>query len=316
MIWFYISKGIEIYREKNSECVVAYSHFVPGLCGAILKALTKMKLIVEIVTSPDRCLLASKPKPTLADRIKQFFSEVSLQICVQCCDRAQLRAPGLLSPYPKLQSTPVSVFAGFVVVSLVPRHRQGDEQYILLVGAPWYLKGADTLIEAFKRLSGDFPEVRLKVLGFYPDSQQLEALIGGSPKIEVLKSRTNPEALELISRAIIFASPSRCEGSPRVVVEAMAAGVPVVGSDVGGIPYLVQDGQNGFVVPVGDAVALEGRLRQLLLDRELRERMGKKGYELAHTEFDESSYVRHFTRMVQETLTKEHVSPFHPSKNT
>jgi glycosyltransferase involved in cell wall biosynthesis len=170
------------------------------------------------------------------------------------------------------------------------------------VGAPWYLKGADLLIAAFRRLSGDSPEVNLKILGYYPDREQLEALTGGSPRIEILKPRLNPEVLEIISKAEIFALPSRCEGTPRVIIEAMAAGVPVIGSNVGGIPMLIRDGESGFVVPAEDVGALESRLRQLLSDNELRRRMGARGYDLAHTEFGEKALADHFTLMVAEVV--------------
>jgi len=144
--------------------------------------------------------------------------------------------------------------------------------------------------------------VKLKLLGYFPDAEHLEALTAGSKQIEILKARPNPEVLELISKATIFALPSRCEGTPRVVIEAMASGLPVIGSDVGGIPYLIRNGQNGFLVPLGDVSALEARLRQLLSDLELRRSMGARGYELAHTEFSEKAYVEQFTQAVAEVV--------------
>jgi glycosyltransferase involved in cell wall biosynthesis len=85
----------------------------------------------------------------------------------------------------------------------------------------------------------------------------------------------------------------------RVVLEAMGAGIPVIGSDVGGIPHLLRDGETGFVVAGDDSDALEGRMRQLLLDDELRKRLGARGYELAHLELNEQVYVERFTEMVE-----------------
>jgi len=88
-------------------------------------------------------------------------------------------------------------------------------------------------------------------------------------------------------------------------MEAMAAAVPVVASDVGGIPTLVRDGENGYVIPVGDHDALAVRLRQLLSDRPLRRRMGDAGYVRAHSELNEQTYVREFTRMIAATIGPE-----------
>ncbi len=73
----------------------------------------------------------------------------------------------------------------------------------------------------------------------------------------------------------------------------------MIGSDVGGIPTLVRDGENGFLIPRGDHEVLSVRLRQLLLDGRLRRRMGESGYERAHGELNEDRYVREFARMVE-----------------
>jgi glycosyltransferase involved in cell wall biosynthesis len=87
-----------------------------------------------------------------------------------------------------------------------------------------------------------------------------------------------------------------------VVIEAMAAGIPVIGSGAGAIPYLIRDGYNGFVVPVGDVSALETRLRRLLSEADLRRTMGERGYALAHSKFSEQAYVEQFTRAVTEVV--------------
>jgi glycosyltransferase involved in cell wall biosynthesis len=173
-----------------------------------------------------------------------------------------------------------------------------------MVGSPWYLKGADRLIEAFKRLAADFPDVKLKMVGWYlkTEREQLEALAGDSKQIELVRATTNPITLQIISRCLVLVHPSRCEGGPRTVIEGLAAGVPVVGSDVGLIPELIHQGENGFVVPGGNVRELEARIRELLADPELRRRMGANGYELAHTQLTEQVYVERFTAMVAATV--------------
>jgi len=80
-------------------------------------------------------------------------------------------------------------------------------------------------------------------------------------------------------RADVFALPSWSEGSPNVVLEAMAAGLPVLATRVGGTPDLVSDGQTGYLVEAGDEDALVERLRQLIRNRDLRERMAAAGRE-------------------------------------
>jgi hypothetical protein len=136
-MWFYISKGLQIYRERRFDCIITYSHMAPGLCGVVLKVLTKAKFIVEITTPPGLAYTAETRNPALRARIMRLYSYLCLHICLWSCDRAQLRSPGLIAPYRMLRKVPVSVLTGFVAVSLIPRHSEGDEKSVLLVGAPW-----------------------------------------------------------------------------------------------------------------------------------------------------------------------------------
>jgi glycosyltransferase involved in cell wall biosynthesis len=298
--WFYLQKGLALNREHRYDCIVAYSHMTTGLCAGLLKLLARTKLIIEIVTAPQLVYLTDRPHPSWAERFMHLYSDACLHLSMLLADRAHFLFPRQLSTYPMLRNVKNSVFHEFVPISMIEKHREeATELYLLLVGTPWYLKGVDLMVEAFRRLSPDFPDVPLKILGHYPEGNTLHELIGGARQIEVLKARAYPEALRVISGAGILALPSRCEGLPRVLIEGMAAGVPLVGSDVAGIPFLIRDGENGFVVPGGDSRALEARLRELLSNSEMRLRMGDNGYQRAHAELSEKVYVKQFARMVE-----------------
>jgi glycosyltransferase involved in cell wall biosynthesis len=297
---FYLRKGLALCRERHYDCIVVYSHMTPALCAGLLKLLTRGRLIVEIATSPNLVYLAERPNPGWRERAMHLYSDICLHLSMLLANRAHFLSPRQLSMYPLLRNVKNSVFHEFVTVSMIDKHREEpSEMYVLLVGAPWYLKGADLLVEAFLRLAPDFPHVKLKILGFFPDREKLDELIGGSPQIEILKPLPNPEALLVIGDASILVLPSRCEGMGRVLIEGMAAGVPLIGSDVGGIPFMIRDGENGYVFPAGDARALEARLRELLSDAETRRRMGENGYKRAHGELNEKVYVEQFTHMVE-----------------
>ncbi|HEY2842200.1 MAG TPA: glycosyltransferase family 4 protein [Bryobacteraceae bacterium] len=301
--WFYLRKGLELHRERRYECIVAYSHMTTGLCAGLLKLLTGARLIIEIVTAPQLVYLTDGPDPSWKDRLMHLYSDACLQLSMLAADRAHFLFPRQLSAYPSLQKAKNSVFHEFVPISIIQRHpEETSELYVLLIGAPWYLKGADLLIEAFLRLAPDFPQVKLKILGYFPEQDKLHELIGGAPQIEVLKAIAHIEALQVICNAAIMVLPSRCEGLPRVLIEGMAAGLPLVGSDVAGIPALIHDGENGFVVPGGNPQMLEARLRALLADPQMRKRMGDASYERAHRELNEKVYVQQFTRMVDAAL--------------
>ena len=302
--WFYIRKGVEVHRERAFDCIIAYSHMMTGLAAACVKLLTGAKLIIELVTTPQLVYVTEHARPTLRDRWMKLYSDVCLYLSLWAADRVHLLYATQLAAYPMLRRVKSSVFHDFVPVSVIAAHEEGEERYVLTVGSPWYLKGADRLIAAFRRLAPDFPDVKLKMVGWYvqTDREQLEALAGDSKQIELVRATPHPITLETISGCLLLAHPSRCDGLPRAVIEGLAAGVPVVGSDVGGIPDLIHQGENGFLVPGGDVRELETRIRELLADPELRRRMGAKGYEFAHTQLTEQVYVEKFAAMVADTV--------------
>src|SRR5581483_3715437 len=113
-----------------------------------------------------------------------------------------------LDAYPLVRNVRKAVFHEFVPVSAVPRHEDVGDPYIILVGAPWYLKGADLLIEAFLQLADDFPCVGLKIMGHFPDVDRLRALTGGHERIEILRAHAYKDTLRIISQASIFVLPS------------------------------------------------------------------------------------------------------------
>jgi glycosyltransferase involved in cell wall biosynthesis len=106
---------------------------------------------------------------------------------------------------------------------------------------------------------------------------------------------------EMMHAFDIFVLPSRNEGMGRVIVEAMAAGKPVVASNVGGIPDLVRDGVNGYLVPSEDSVALAGAMARLLKDPDRGKAMGSAGREMAKA-YTVEKMVDKIDRIYQEAL--------------
>ncbi len=100
--------------------------------------------------------------------------------------------------------------------------------------------------------------------------------LGLAPQVRFLGTRSDVPTL--LARAQVFVLASRWEGFLLTIVGAMRAGLPVVASDVGGSREAVVEGKTGFLVARGDAEMLRDRLRRLLLDAELRARMGVAGH--------------------------------------
>ena len=150
-------------------------------------------------------------------------------------------------------------------------------------------KGIRFLVEAVARLADRFPDVRLVVAGDGFERPELEALarrLGIAERTRFLGAVPNGELPRFYRAAAVSVIPSLEEGFGIPAAEAMGCEVPVVASDAGGLPEVVEDGVTGFVVPRGDAEALARALATLLADADLRRRMGRAGRRRALARFD------------------------------
>jgi colanic acid/amylovoran biosynthesis glycosyltransferase len=148
-------------------------------------------------------------------------------------------------------------------------HREPEDGLLLYIGRLADKKGVDVLIEALARLDG----ARLEVVGDGPDRAALALLaarLGVADRVEFRGKLAKSEVVAALGRAQIAVIPSRVgaggdmEGTPVVLCEAMAAGVPVVASDLGGLGECIDDGVDGLLVTPGDVDALAATLDKAL----------------------------------------------------
>lgn len=155
-------------------------------------------------------------------------------------------------------------------------------------------KGHRTLIEAVPAVLERHPEARFVIAGegeLREEIEQLAEPFGGH--VSILGNRS--DVADLLASFDVFAYPSRFEGLCLAVIEAQAAGVPVVATPVGGIRETVLDGETGFLVPIGDAAALAERISYVLDHPEEAHRVADEGRRRARARFSQE-------RMVAETL--------------
>ena len=212
-------------------------------------------------------------------------------------DCFKLLYPWQLHNYPALQKKPAAIFHDFVPVRCVPL-LETPERFILSVGHPWYTKGIDVLINAFKKISAEFPDYSLKLMGYFPDRQTLEILAADCPQIEFLAPRPNEQALKVVAACSVFVLASRTEAMGRVLLEAMAACKPIIASNVGGVPHYITDNVNGLLFESERVDELASKLALVLNDRGLQIRLAKNGREMAFSQLDEVNYVRAFNNML------------------
>jgi len=159
-----------------------------------------------------------------------------------------------------------------------------------------------TLIRAFAALPEESFEAL--IVGDGPDRAVLEAEIGRlglDGRVRLAGERSDVPAL--LADSDVFVLSSRSEGLPVSVLEAMAAELPVVASDVGGLAELVVDGETGILVPPGDAPALAAALGRLIEDRALRRALGAGGRARAEARFDLAAFRRAHVELYDRELT-------------
>ena len=120
------------------------------------------------------------------------------------------------------------------------------------------------------------PNARLAIVGAGPADVELREYFKGTRTV-FTGLLHGQELSEAFASADVFLMPSDSETLGFVVLESMASGVPVIGADAGGIPNVIDHGQTGFLVPVGDEVAFTQRVQQLLADPALMQRMREAG---------------------------------------
>jgi D-inositol-3-phosphate glycosyltransferase len=231
--------------------------------------------------SPER-LAAEKHLVQRADRIvvSTLAEQTQLRFLYQADDRKLETIP----PGVDLQHFyPIPADEAKLFVGLKP-----DDRMVLFVGRIEPLKGIETIIRAMsRRPSGDdHRPVHLAIIGGEPDAspeeitaemRRLQKLcddLGIDQSVVFLGKRRQDTLQYYYSAAEVVVMPSHYESFGMVALEAMACGTPVIASDVGGLGFLVRDGETGFTVPDGDVDLLISRLNQLLGDRQMLKRMG------------------------------------------
>jgi glycosyltransferase involved in cell wall biosynthesis len=181
-----------------------------------------------------------------------------------------------------------------------------NEQVVLSVGRLSREKAHLDLIEGFKHLRQTNPAVSLKliIVGDGPERSRLEAAAEsfGVKELVVFVGQVN-DVQPFYVLADVFTLPSHSEGSPNVLLEAMAANLPVVATAVGGVPEIVENNESALLVPSKDPKALAAAISQLLTDKALGHRLATNAAALVDTRFTPENYARSLVEIYREVIS-------------
>ncbi|MBE3576270.1 MAG: glycosyltransferase [Limnochordales bacterium] len=160
------------------------------------------------------------------------------------------------------------------------------------------------LLRAFARVVAQAPHARLLLAGDGPERPQLESLaseLGVSSRVSFLGFRRDTP--KVLCASDVFVLASDWEGNPLAVMEAMAAGKPVIATAVGGVPELIEDGRSGILIRAGDEGALVRAMVQLT-NSAVREAMGRSAEERASARFSAKGMIDGYELLYERLLAK------------
>ncbi len=166
---------------------------------------------------------------------------------------------------------------------------------LLYAGNLTHPKRVDTILKAVKIVAETVADVSLTIIGDGDQRRELETLaenLGIKDKIIFKGAVPHRDVSKYMHHADIFVHCSENEGLPVAIMEAMASGLPVIGSQVGGIPELISDNTTGYLVHYNDHKQYADNIIRLLKNGGLRKQMGRKGLEIALATFSKTNIIK------------------------
>ena len=279
-----------LFRQRAD---IIHSHWLipQGFIGALVHCFTGTPHVATVHGSD----LALIGKSAVLTRICSFIIRHSDAVTVNSSYTRQLLVSHVPGSEKKIQIIPMGVDPQKFIIEAgsCTVKKNASDRVILNVGRLIDWKGTQYLINAMPEVLRHIPDARLIIIGTGPEEESLRQRVRElllDDHITFLGAVSNHTLIHHYHCADVFVLPSiqksgNTEGLGVVLLEAMASGCPVIGSNVGGIPDIITDGENGFLVPEQDSEQLAVQIIRLLQDGELREMFRKNGYTRIHTSF-------------------------------
>lgn len=312
--------GAYLCATKRINVIVCQTPLTEGLIGVILSFVFRKELVVEVHGDWEELPFLSR-KRMLESLLKKITPRIGAFILRRAdkirtltnlfSEKIRNIAPGkkifIFPTYTDidyfLEGTDLDNRRGQPVAS--DRSRNGRtvpaSKYILTVAVLSPIKNIETLIDAFGRIQKEFPDFKLVIAGDGVSRKdlQLKAYSLGLNDSVIFTGKLSPERVrEVMKDCYVFVLPSLSEGFGRVFIEAMALGKSVIGSNAGGIPEIIKDGENGFLIEPKDVDALTEKIKKLILEKNLAQSMGLNGRRFVKENFSKEKYIENFTKMI------------------
>jgi glycosyltransferase involved in cell wall biosynthesis len=282
-----------------------HCHHLQGfhsLASLLVKGLLNKKVIVKVAGGGESGDLYVIKERKLGRLYLQFIKRADRIISVSREITSQLRENGFSESI--IQEIPNGVDTSEFIPRELPL--SSGERVLIYVGRLDPLKGLDDLLKAFKKVSERYPETRLVLVGDGPERTNLIQLalelgISNAVSFEGIQE----EVKTYLRRGEIFTFPSLTEGLSNVLLEAMACGLPVVATRIGGNTELIEDGLNGVLVNPRDPDELAEAIITLLANPEKSKQMGRGGRKIVEEKYSLDRIADEYLMLYQNLRAEE-----------
>ncbi|RLF65475.1 MAG: hypothetical protein DRN57_09040 [Thermoplasmata archaeon] len=266
-----IPRSFSILRElrRNGPFILqAHSNGAYGFAASLFSRMFRVPMIKEVQDTSD-------PGWNLK------LGKVSYWAA--CGNHVRERLASFSIPEERIKAFPIinPPCIGEYVKELRSEVKRPDD-IIRFVYVGWLLnrvKGTDLLVEAFISACSERDDLELVIIGDGPDRGMLERMASGYP-VKLLGELEHRDVVGWLLRSHVVVMASHEEAAGRAYIEGYAAGIPAIGTRVGGAPEVLKDGETGIMVEDGDVEGLKKAMLTLAGDRELRERLAEGGKRL------------------------------------
>jgi glycosyltransferase involved in cell wall biosynthesis len=237
----------------------------------------------------------SLPKADLVMTVCEAFAQELANVNKVSRDKIRIQH-NAIRPGPKPNTSEVNALRERLGIA-------GNERVILTVGRLSKEKAQADLIQAFQHLSGTNADCNLIIVGDGPERVNLEAFARTSNLEErICFTGQISDVRPFYALADVFVLPSHSEGSPNVLLEAMAAEVPIVATAVGGVPEIVQHEASALLVSPQTPAAMAQAIHQILTDKRLAQRLVANASNLLISKHSPDQYARSLLRLYHEVI--------------
>jgi glycosyltransferase involved in cell wall biosynthesis len=322
LIYFWLRLAVEIYKQRKSTDIIFINGLKPAHSIAIMMAKLLGKPSVGRLSIAESDIVFKNQGRIIGPLSKGFLKKANKYIAISTRLKEEIKNSGLdinkteiiyngvnqeiyhpLDPEKKIKQKNRMGYQGFKI--------------LLFVGVIDNRKGVDILINAYKKINQTVKNTKLIIIGPPNRDDTGKKYLNGIYKlakdmniqnnIDFIGFKNSIEISRYYQVADIFILPSRKEGMPNVIIEAMSCGLPIIGTKISGIEDLVRDGINGYLVEAGDSNTLSKATIELMENPENIIEMGRQSLKIVKKYHDIRKISEKYSTVFNDLIHKKEI---------